>query len=114
MLMTAALALFMAGGAIAADLKFKPGEDSKFNWQSFEDFKKGHDLKGQTLTIFGPWRGEDEALFKNVYAYFVKATGVELEGAVRPLPGVSVAFGGTYLDASYEDFFTDGGATDST
>ena len=46
LLMTAALALLMAGGAAAADLKFQPGEDAKFNWQSFEDFKKGHDLKG--------------------------------------------------------------------
>jgi len=79
LLMTAALALLMVGGAAAADLKFKPGEDAKFNWQSFEDFKTGHDLKGQTLTIFGPWRGEDEALFKNVYAYFVEATGVDLK-----------------------------------
>ena len=79
LLMTAALALLMAGGAAAADLKFKPGEDAKFNWQSFEDFKTGHDLKGQSLTIFGPWRGEDEALFKNVYAYFVEATGVDLK-----------------------------------
>lgn len=79
LLMTAALALLMAGGAAAADLKFQPGEDAKFNWQSFEDFKKDHDLKGQTLTIFGPWRGEDEALFKNVYAYFAEATGVEIK-----------------------------------
>src|SRR5690606_9139876 len=77
--MTAALALFMAGAAVSADLKFKPREDSRFNWQSMEDFGKGHDLKGQTLTIFGPWRGEDEALFKNVYAYFVEATGVDLK-----------------------------------
>ncbi|MEW9616604.1 ABC transporter substrate-binding protein [Shinella sp. S4-D37] len=79
LLMTAALALLMAGGAAAADLKFQPGEDSKFNWQSFEDFKKANDLKGQTLTIFGPWRGEDEALFKVVYAYFTEATGVEIK-----------------------------------
>ncbi|MGH0265521.1 ABC transporter substrate-binding protein [Sinorhizobium meliloti] len=69
----------VAGTAGAADLKFKPGEDSRFNWASLEEFKKGHDLKGQTLTIFGPWRGEDEALFKSVYAYFVEATGVELK-----------------------------------
>lgn len=69
----------LAGTAGAADLKFKPGEDSRFNWASLEEFKKGHDLKGQTLTIFGPWRGEDEALFKSVYAYFVEATGVELK-----------------------------------
>ena len=74
----AAFAL-LAGGAAAADLKFKPGEDSKFNWGSFEEFRKGHDLKGQTLTIFGPWRAEDEALFKSVYAYFTEATGVEVK-----------------------------------
>jgi alpha-glucoside transport system substrate-binding protein len=74
----AAFAL-IAGAAGAADLKFKPGEDKKFNWASFEEFKKGHDLKGQTLTIFGPWRGEDEALFKSVYAYFTEATGAEIK-----------------------------------
>ncbi|MEK1870046.1 MAG: ABC transporter substrate-binding protein, partial [Ensifer adhaerens] len=74
----AAFAL-IAGAAGAADLKFKPGEDTKFNWASFEEFKKGHDLKGQTLTIFGPWRGEDEALFKSVYAYFTEATGAEIK-----------------------------------
>ena len=74
-----ALLAGLAGTAGAADLKFKPGEDSRFNWASLEEFKKGHDLKGQTLTIFGPWRGEDEALFKSVYAYFVEATGVELK-----------------------------------
>ncbi|WP_342242368.1 ABC transporter substrate-binding protein [Ensifer sp. OTU672] len=74
----AAFAL-IAGAAGAADLKFKPGEDTKFNWASFEKFKKGHDLKGQTLTIFGPWRGEDEALFKSVYAYFTEATGAEIK-----------------------------------
>ena len=59
----AAFAL-IAGAAGAADLKFKPGEDTKFNWASFEEFKKGHDLKGQTLTIFGPWRGEDEDVLR--------------------------------------------------
>lgn len=74
----AAFAL-IAGVAGAAELKFKPGEDQKFNWASFEEFKKGHDLKGQTLTIFGPWRGEDEALFKSVYAYFTEATGAEIK-----------------------------------
>ena len=74
----AAFAL-IAGAAGAADLKFKPGEDSKFNWASVEDCKKGPDLQGQTLTIFGPWRGEDEALFKSVYAYFTEATGAEIK-----------------------------------
>ena len=31
LLMTAALALLMVGGAAAADLKFKPGADAKVN-----------------------------------------------------------------------------------
>ncbi|SOC45412.1 maltose-binding protein /trehalose-binding protein /sucrose-binding protein [Rhizobium subbaraonis] len=79
LLTTAALVALFAGSAGAADLKFKPGEDSRFNWSSFEEFKAGHDLKGQTLTIFGPWRGEDEALFRSVFAYFTEATGVEVK-----------------------------------
>lgn len=79
LLTTAALMALFAGSAGAADLKFKPGEDSRFNWSSFEEFKAGHDLKGQTLTIFGPWRGEDEALFRSVFAYFTEATGVEVK-----------------------------------
>jgi alpha-glucoside transport system substrate-binding protein len=76
-LMTVAAAALMAGTAMAADLKFQPGQDSKFNWKSYDDFKAAHaDLKGETLTIFGPWRGEDEALFTSVLNYFTEATGV--------------------------------------
>ena len=76
---TVAIATLLAGGSFAADLKFKPGEDGKFNWKSYEDFKAANaSLKGQTLTIFGPWRGEDEALFQTVLAYFGDATGVNV------------------------------------
>ena len=61
-----AIAVF-SGHAGAQELKFKPGEDSRFNWGSFEEFKAAHgDLKGQTLTIFGPWRGEDETLVQSM------------------------------------------------
>jgi alpha-glucoside transport system substrate-binding protein len=71
-------AVMAAGGASAADLKFKPNEDSKFNWKSYDDFKSAHaDLKGQTVTIFGPWRGEDETLFTSVLNYFTEATGID-------------------------------------
>lgn len=35
-----------------------------------------------------------------------KATGVEVEGELRPLRGVSIAGSATYLDAKYEKFFT--------
>lgn len=79
LLATAASIVLLSGSASAADLKFAPGQDAKFNWKSYEDFKAAHaDLKGQTLTIFGPWRGEDEALFQSVLAYFADATGVNV------------------------------------
>jgi alpha-glucoside transport system substrate-binding protein len=72
----AALALFAATPA-SAELKFKPGE-GPFNWANFEDLKKV-DLKGETLTIFGPWRGDDEAHVQVVLEYFREATGAEVK-----------------------------------
>jgi alpha-glucoside transport system substrate-binding protein len=77
----AAIALSVSSGlAGAQELKFKPGEDARFNWASFEAFKAAHgDLKGQTLTVFGPWRGEDEALVLSMLAYFSDATGIEVK-----------------------------------
>ena len=76
---TAALAL-SAGAASAADFVFPIGEGAQFNWKSLEDFKAAHgDLAGQTLTIFGPWRGEDDTLFRSVLAYFTEATGINVK-----------------------------------
>jgi len=43
-----------------------------------------------------------------------KATGVELEGAIRPFRGFSLAAAGTWLDGTYRDFFTGGGTIDNT
>ncbi len=71
----AALAL-CAGVAGAQDLKFKPGEDARFNWKSYDDFAAAHKLDGQSISIFGPWRGEDQALVESMLAYFTAATGV--------------------------------------
>jgi alpha-glucoside transport system substrate-binding protein len=62
----------------AAELKFEPGKDPKFNWSNYEDLKKV-DLKGETLTIFGPWRGEDEALVRTILDYFSTATGADIK-----------------------------------
>lgn len=74
----AALMTGMAGSAAAQELKFAPGEDARFNWKSYEEFKAAHaDLKGQELTLFGPWRGEEETVFNTVLAYFSAATGVD-------------------------------------
>lgn len=43
-----------------------------------------------------------------------KATGVELEGELRPVRNFTIGFSGTYLDSKYRDFFTDNGATNLT
>lgn len=43
-----------------------------------------------------------------------KATGVELEGVVRPFEGFSLAAAGTFLDGTYRDFFTGNGTIDNT
>ncbi|MEZ5913732.1 MAG: ABC transporter substrate-binding protein [Paracoccaceae bacterium] len=72
---SAALAL-VAGPALAQDLKFAPGEDARFHWDSYEAFAAQYNLDGQSLSIFGPWRGEDQALVESMLAYFTAATGV--------------------------------------
>ncbi|MGF7008488.1 ABC transporter substrate-binding protein [Aminobacter sp. BE322] len=73
-----ALAAFALTAPASAELKFKPGEDARFTWANFDELKKV-DLKGETLTIFGPWRGEDEALARSVLDYFSEATGAEIK-----------------------------------
>ncbi|MEL7228474.1 MAG: ABC transporter substrate-binding protein [Pseudomonadota bacterium] len=82
-LLTGALALALSCGAAFADghgkLKFAPGEDSKFSWASYDAFAKSTDLTGQTLTIFGPWRGEDQTLVESMLDYFRAATGAEVK-----------------------------------
>ncbi|MGI9376552.1 MAG: TonB-dependent receptor [Tsuneonella suprasediminis] len=43
-----------------------------------------------------------------------EATGVEVDGSVGPFYGFSLGFAGTYLDATYQDFFTGNGTIDNT
>ncbi len=75
-LLAGAVVLALAAGPVPAqDLLFKPGEDSRFTWASYEDFAASHKLDGQTLTIFGPWRGDDQTLVEHMLAYFTAATG---------------------------------------
>ena len=78
LLLGVAFAALALSAPAQADLKFKPGEDARFHWDNYEALKKV-DLKGETLTIFGPWRGEDEALVRSVLDYFTEATGVTLK-----------------------------------
>lgn len=78
LLLGAAFATLALSLPAQAELKFKPGEDKRFNWANYEELKKV-DLKGETLTIFGPWRGEDEGLIRTVLEYFQEATGAEIK-----------------------------------
>ena len=61
-----------------SDLKFTPGEDARFHWASYEALKD-IDLKGETISVFGPWLGADKALLENVIVYFEKATGATVK-----------------------------------
>ncbi len=73
----AALAL-MAGTAHAQDLVFPIGEGG-FNWDSYESFAAEHDYSGETVTISGPWVGDDLDLVISMLAYFEEATGATVE-----------------------------------
>ena len=75
-----AAALALAAGAAGADghLVFEPGADERFNWASFEALRST-DLKGETLTVFGPWLGPDKALVESIIAYFEAATGADVQ-----------------------------------
>ncbi len=78
LLASAVASVLALGSAQAADLKFEPGKDAKFNWASFEELKKT-DLKGEKITVIGPWTGADGDLVNSVIAYFEAATGADVE-----------------------------------
>ncbi|MBA3910444.1 MAG: alpha-glucoside ABC transporter substrate-binding protein [Rhodobacter sp.] len=75
LLVSAAALALSAGSALAQELKFPVGEGA-FNWDSFAAFDAANNLEGQSLTLFGPWRGEDQVLVESVLAYYSAATGV--------------------------------------
>jgi alpha-glucoside transport system substrate-binding protein len=77
LLVSAGALALTAGGALAQDLKFPVGEGA-FNWASYTAFDEATNLEGQTLTIFGPWRGEDQVLVESMLAYFEAASGVDV------------------------------------
>jgi alpha-glucoside transport system substrate-binding protein len=72
----AALAL-TCGAAAAQDLKFPIGEGA-FNWDSYKAYDEATNLDGQSITMFGPWRGEDQVLVESMLAYFEAASGVDV------------------------------------
>lgn len=75
-----AATLALSGGMAhaAGHLMYAPGDDARFNWDSYNELA-GMDLSGETISIFGPWLGPDKDLFESVIAYFEEATGADVE-----------------------------------
>ncbi|RKF13232.1 carbohydrate ABC transporter substrate-binding protein [Alginatibacterium sediminis] len=82
-ILCSAIALTLASNMALADghLKYAPGENSDFSWESYQTFAEKTDLAGETLTISGPWLGPDRELIESVLAYFREATGAEVKYA---------------------------------
>ncbi len=80
-LLAFAAGVTLAGSAFAADLAFPVDQNSRFDWKSYHDFADKYDLKGQTLSIFGPWLTADKVGFEKVLAYFEAATGATIENS---------------------------------
>jgi len=75
-LLASAAALALASAtAHAQTLLFAPGEDDRFNWESFDAFAAAHDFSGQTVTLTGPWLSLDAQMVNATLAYFAAATG---------------------------------------
>lgn len=64
--------------ASAQDVQFPVGEGS-FTWESYRTYADAHDLSGMSLSISGPWTGEDAELVNSVLAYFMEATGADAQ-----------------------------------
>ncbi len=73
----AAVALSASAASAAGHLVFTPGEGD-FNWASYEALKKTQ-IKGEQVTVFGPWLGPDQKLVESVLAYFAEATGADVK-----------------------------------
>ncbi|CTQ50673.1 ABC transporter substrate-binding protein [Jannaschia donghaensis] len=74
-----AIVLLTAGVASAdAHAPFAVGEGD-FTWDSLTAYGEANDLSGQTITMFGPWRGDDQALVESVLGYFEEATGATVD-----------------------------------
>ena len=59
------LVLFIVCPLGAADLKFPVGQDPRFHWGDLKAFQV-MDLKGQKVSVFGPWLGPDKDLANSV------------------------------------------------
>ncbi len=68
----------LGGAASAADLKFAPGEDLKVQLEELRRVQgRARRSQGRADDDLRPWRGEDEAFFRSILAYFTEATGAD-------------------------------------
>ena len=107
-------------GTSAADIANHRGAALTASVETFEGgLKMTTDMVSLYATLFhNRFTGlSSSAIINNVPTTAIggaKATGVEIEGALRPFPGLSLGFGGTWMDATYKDYFTGSGTIDNT
>ncbi|SFE74082.1 ABC transporter substrate-binding protein [Roseivivax sediminis] len=67
----------LAGAAHAQDL-YTPIGEGDYTWDGYQDFADATDLSGETVTITGPWTGNEKAKVDEVFRYFEEATGASV------------------------------------
>ena len=74
-----AIAVLLSGAAYADGhtAAFTPGE-GPFDWDSYNAFAEATDLSGQSVTVTGPWTGDEKAKFDIIMQFFADATGAEV------------------------------------
>jgi alpha-glucoside transport system substrate-binding protein len=71
-------AAFGSAPMMAQDLLYPVGE-GVFSWASYQSFADTYDFAGQTINVTGATTGSDADRYRNLYAYFMAATGATLE-----------------------------------
>ncbi|MGB3556262.1 MAG: ABC transporter substrate-binding protein [Jannaschia sp.] len=74
-----AIAVLLSGAAYADGHTemFTPGE-GPIDWESYNAFAEATDLTGQSVTVTGPWTGDEKAKFDVVMQFFADATGASV------------------------------------
>nr|WP_308915302.1 ABC transporter substrate-binding protein [Jannaschia sp. LMIT008] len=73
------MTLLLAGPALADGhtAVFTPGE-GPLDWAGYDAFAEANDLSGQSVTVTGPWTGDEKAKFDVIMAFFADATGADV------------------------------------
>jgi iron complex outermembrane recepter protein len=121
---------------ISREIGFFARYSRGYSFPQFDNLREGLTIAAKVDTYEGgvkismPWVSLYATLFHNKFKGLAttqiindvtltsvggaKATGVEFEGSVRPVEGLSITAAATYLDATYQDFFSASGTIDNT